>query len=224
VHVHSQRSQNGGHDNDDDDSASSASASSSEDSRFPSSPYTYQSTHRTTNSTHHHYATPLGTTASAVPGYLTAKPHRTSVDYGSTSLAVPRAPSPRRASADYERPGHGAKLNGGSSKRAVSHNHPTTASYQPPAPAFSPRPMDFNSPLRLPTRAMSSDTQSLTESAARLSLGDAGGSGYNQYASTRPMRTEGTLVDAGVHGMKRSWDGFKLEMKFGESGLEPCCL
>lgn len=63
---------------------------------------------------------------------------------------------------------------------------------------------------------MSSDTQSLTESAAKLALGDAGGSGYNQFASARPARTEGTLVDAGVHGMKRSWDGFKLEMKFGE--------
>lgn len=23
------------------------------------------------------------------------------------------------------------------------------------------------------------------------------------------------MVDAGVHGMKRSWDGFKLDMRFG---------
>ena len=44
---------------------------------------------------------------------------------------------------------------------------------------------------------------------------DAGGSGYNQYASSRPDRLEGTTLDAGVHGMKRSWDGFKLEVKFG---------
>lgn len=79
--------------------------------------------------------------------------------------------------------------------------------------------MDFNSPLRLPTAALSSgDGHSLSESTARMSLNDTGGSGYNQYASTRPPKLDGTALDAGVHGMKRSWDGFKLEMKFGECG------
>ena len=48
-----------------------------------------------------------------------------------------------------------------------------------------------------------------------MSIADVGGSGYNQYASSRPDRLEGTTLDAGVHGMKRSWDGFKLEVKFG---------
>jgi len=44
-------------------------------------------------------------------------------------------------------------------------------------------------------------------------------SGYNSFAKNstkqRGKREDGNLVDAGVHGMKRSWDGFKLDMRFG---------
>lgn len=46
-------------------------------------------------------------------------------------------------------------------------------------------------------------------------IDEYGGSGYNQFASNRPPQMDGTTLDAGVHGMKRSWDGFKLEIKFG---------
>lgn len=212
VHLHSRRHQ-AVPDDDDSASSSSASSSSSTGSRFPSSPYTYQSTHRTAST--HHYAAPLGTTASAIPGYLGQTPRRSSVDYLSSSLAVPRAPSPRRSSAEYERPAYGGKVSS-KSRHAPPPAQFTTSSYQPPAPAFQPRAMDYTTSLRLPpTRAMSSDTNSLTESAARLVLGDNGGSGYNQFASTRPPQLDGSALDAGVHGMKRSWDGFKLEVKFG---------
>lgn len=211
VHMHAQRNQTA-YPNDDDSASSSSSSSSSDDSAFPSSPYTYQSTHRTTTSSR--YAAPLGTTASAIPGYLQSKPHRSSMDYNS-SLTVPRAPSPRRVSADYERPGskalepsrhrHTSGPTGGGAKF-------TTSSYQPPAPAFLSRPMDYTTSLRLPPRApLSSDSNSLTDSIATLSVADNGGSGYNQFASVRPPKLDGTALDAGVHGMKRSWDGFKRE-------------
>lgn len=223
MHIQSRQSENG---HEDDDSASSSSASPSEHQETGASPYTYQPTHRTANSSHHHYAAPLGSTASAIPGYLSPRPLQTSLVYGSDSLAVPRAPSPRRTSAEYyERPGYGAQLsNGAASLRAPStyRDRQTTASYQPPAPAFNPRPTDFTTPLRLPpSKAMSSDTQSLTESAAKLALGDAGGSGYNSFASSKPLRTDGKLLDGGAHDLKRSWDGFKLEMKFGQSFSMP---
>ncbi|KAL8293204.1 hypothetical protein RQP46_000898 [Phenoliferia psychrophenolica] len=88
------------------------------------------------------------------------------------------------------------------------------------SPAFNPRPMDFTGSLRLPTKApMSNGSGSLDDSLRTLSVKDSGGgSGYNQFASTRPERLDGTVLDAGVHGMKRSWDGFKLEVKFGARG------
>lgn len=244
VHVHKQRAkhsarQNGAAvDGDDDGSASSSASSSSSDdaSVVQSAPYTYQSTHRTTSSlhNHHHYSGGLGPTVSAIPGYLAPRPVRTSYDHG---LTVPRAPSPRRSGAEYsQRPQSvmsgrtGYQVgDAGSTHRSVYTNGRsgagfTTAAYQPPAPAFNPRPLDFtNGPLRLPqTRPgplSSVDAHSLSESAAQLSLADdasAGGSGYNTFL---PPRTEGSLMDAGVHGMKRSWDGFKLEMKFGEHDM-----
>ena len=136
------------------------------------------------------------------------------MDYSST-LTVPRAPSPRRTSVDHDRP----RKAGSSSKasRSTTRAPPpasfTTSSYQPPAPAFNPRPMDFTGSLRLPTRPpVSNDSNSLTESLTTLSVKDAGsGTGYNQFVSTRPPKLDGTALDAGVHGMKRSWDGFKRE-------------
>jgi hypothetical protein len=242
VHVHRQRAkanerQNGAAGDDDSNSESASSASSSsvsdEGSGFQSAPYTYQSTRRTASSLHnqHHYSGGLGPTSSAIPGYLAPRPVRTSYDHG---LTVPRAPSPRRSGAEYhQRPSSvmtsktGYQADGvGSTHRSVYTNGGgrgglTTAAYQPPAPTFNPRPMDFtNGPLRLPPRTgpqSSVDAQSLSESTAMLSLGDntsAGGTGYNSYLAPR---NEASLMDAGVHGMKRSWDGFKLEVKFGEA-------
>lgn len=244
VHIDKQRARSEARNGADDASVSSSSSSSSggsDVSAFQSSPYTYQSTHRTASSTHHHYSGGMGATASAIPGYLAPRPVRTSYDHG---LTVPRAPSPRRSSAEYsQRPTSILSgVNGGGSRAGPSSIHRsvytngngdgrTTASYQPPAPTFNPRPMDFtNGPLRLPPQPAPSslhrttrpgvgssiDARSLTESMAQTSLAETtGGSGYNTYLAPK---TDGTLMDAGVHGMKRSWDGFKLEMKFGE-----CC-
>lgn len=141
------------------------------------------------------------------------------MDQSRNSLSVPRPPSPRRSSADYDRAAYGSSK---APKARTGSYAPgpqfTTSSYQPPlAPAFQPRAMDYNTSLRLPMKTISShDSASLTESAARLSLQDNGGSGYNQAASSmRPPNMDGTALDAGVHGLKRSFQGFKLETKFG---------
>lgn len=201
-----------------DDSASSSGSSSSSDnssSRFPSAPYTYQSTHRTANS---HYSN-QPTTASAIPSCLNTKPVRSSLDYPGSSLTAPRAPSPR-TSGDYDRNRDYDRAGGYSSKpsskmRSLPPAQFTTSSYQPPAPAFQPRAMDYTGSLRLPPKPLSSNSNSITDSVAKMSLADNGGSGYNQFASSRPPKLDGTVMDAGVHGLKRSWDGFKLEVKFG---------
>lgn len=69
-------------------------------------------------------------------------------------------------------------------------------------------------------------TSSLVGSTARLSLNDSASnpneSGYNKAVkaghavpSTRPPKLDGTALDAGMHGLTRSWDGFKLDMRFG---------
>ena len=198
---------------DDDGSASSSSASSdSSSSRFPSTPYTYQSTRASSNQ----YVPGLGK-ASAIPTHLSGKSRSTSLDYGS-SLAPPTGSSSLRRISEQDRPS--SSYRGPSSalkqpRQTIPSSHFTTSSFQPPA-AFSSRLGGDPSSLRLPPK-VSSATSSLAESTARMSLAekDAGGSGYNQYASSRPDRLEGTTLDAGVHGMKRSWDGFKLEVKFG---------
>ena len=111
-----------------------------------------------------------------------------------------------------------SKRSGG--RAAPAQPHYTTSSYQPPAPAF--HPSTFGAPaaaLRLPPRPpSSSDANSVGDSLGRLSLTsttNAGESGYNKLGSMRPPRTDGSAVDAGVHGMKRQWDGFKLDMRFG---------
>ncbi|GAA5848217.1 hypothetical protein JCM8547_004447 [Rhodosporidiobolus lusitaniae] len=228
-----------------DDSSASSSSASSSSSGFHSSPYTYQSTHRTTSSSHH------PSTISAIPPYL-AGHHRTSIDGGPSSLSVPRAPSPHQSPSSssslygdstaayggggYDRmgPGYGsrtttAKLRSAStpihgattaSYQPPDHRGGTTASYQPPAPGFSPRGVP------------SSDGNSLADSTAQLSLGstiNAGSgsgagatSGYTKAikaghatSSMRPPKMDGSALDAGMHGMKRSFDGFKLDMKFG---------
>ncbi|GAA5894443.1 hypothetical protein JCM5296_005101 [Sporobolomyces johnsonii] len=243
VHVQARTAarQNGSFANDDDSASSSGSSScSSSESGFESSPYTYQSTHRTTASTHHshhsHHQPAYPSTISAIPPYL-AGTHRTSIDQGPSSLSVPRAPSPsnRRPSSDYDRiPPPGRTSTKSSKLRSTSSPMPqhqfSTSSYQPPA-AFNPRPAGFGSasgvdaPLRLPPKPQSSDANSLTDSTARMSLsstapgGGANESGYNKYASTRPPKLDGSALDAGVHGMKRSWDGFKLDMRFGAHKL-----
>ncbi|GAA5986727.1 hypothetical protein JCM11641_007754 [Rhodosporidiobolus odoratus] len=209
----------------DDDSASSSSSSSA-DSGFESSPYTYQSTHRTASSSHHqssrHHPS---STLSAVPSYL-ASHHRGSLDM-SGSLSVPSAPSPRGPSSPsslygdssygaYDRmgPGYGSQTTTSKLRSASTPVQHTTASYQPPAPSYVPR----TNP--------SSDGHSLAESTAQLSLGGStvnGGteSGYTKAIkaghapSMRPPKMDGSALDAGVHGMKRSFDGFKLDVKFG---------
>lgn len=229
--MHSQRSPNPFPN--DDDSASSSSASSTSSGtggRFPSTAYTSSSTYRTAGSNNQYSNKPSGSSASALPSHLnTTSTRRPSNDYYGS--AVPSTSVLRRTNGEYD-----SKPSKSSSKSRVpqqsqfttsSYQPPapafssrnqqqfTTSSYQPPAPAFAPRAMDYNSSLRLPTRAApSSDSNSLAESAARLSLNGGGGSGYNQYASSRPNQLEGTALDAGVHGMKRSFDGFKLDVGF----------
>ncbi|GAA5932778.1 uncharacterized protein JCM15063_002200 [Sporobolomyces koalae] len=225
----------------DDDSASSASSSASSSSRgsaFQSSPYTYESTHRTASTSHHHHrhsSTLYPPTRSAIPGYLATQNGRLSVDGG--SMSVPRAPSPaQRTSNDYDRTsidrgGSASSLRPSSSRLRPSQGQQfSTSSFQPPA-AYNPIPPSMTlsanqPPLRnapsigqLPQLA-TSDTHSLTSSTARLSLGasNPNESGYNKYANSNKQggdRTEGNVLDAGVHGMKRSWDGFKLDMRFG---------
>ncbi|BGP05912.1 hypothetical protein JCM10049v2_001731 [Rhodotorula toruloides] len=233
--------------NDDDSASSSSSSESDRDSAFHSSPYTYQSTHRTTTTSshpHHHHSSSLyPPTISAIPPYL-ADHSRTSIDAGPSSLSVPHAPDPSRrpsgsaslyngasaSSAAYDRigPGYGSRVTS-SKLRAVStpvHQHPTTASYQPPAPAFNP-----NDPLRLPTLGTSTvsggDASFNQESTARLSLGPdstAGGAGQSGYdkavkaghasSSTRPPKMDGSAMGAGMHGLQRSFDAFKLDTRF----------
>ncbi|KAI5478585.1 hypothetical protein MNV49_004844 [Pseudohyphozyma bogoriensis] len=214
VHMHAQRHQSAFPDDDGSASSSSSDGSDSDGSGFPSTPYTYQSTHRTGTSSHHHYSTQLGTTGSAIPSYLNPTPHRSSMEYGS-SLTVPRAPSPRRASADYER----AERKPSSSSRRPQPQF-TTSSYQPPAPAFNPRAAGGFAPeptLRLPTMAppSSTDSNSLSDSVAKLAISGEGTTGYNKLESIRAPKMDGSALAAGTHGLKRSWDGFKLETKFG---------
>jgi len=210
----------------DDDSASSASSSStsSQGSGFQSSPYTYQSTHRTTSTSHanrhhHHSSTLYPPTRSAIPSYL---------DQGRTSLdtigggGVPRAPSPstKRSSKEYDR--SSLDRTASSLRPSASRLRPqqTTSSFQPPAPGHTLS--SVQPPLRSPPPLpLNSDSHSLSSSTARLSLNPSAGqneSGYNSFAKSskqRGKREDGNLVDAGVHGMKRSWDGFKLDMRFG---------
>ncbi|BGP29943.1 hypothetical protein JCM10296v2_001695 [Rhodotorula toruloides] len=136
----------------------------------------------------------------------------------------------RGLSAAYDRigPGYGSRVTS-SKLRSVStpvHQHPTTASYQPPAPAFNP-----NDPLRLPTLGTSTvsgvDASFIQESTARLSLGPdptAGGAGQSGYdkavkaghasSSTRPPKMDGSAMGAGMHGLQRSFDAFKLDTRF----------
>ncbi|GAA5958112.1 hypothetical protein JCM3765_002817 [Sporobolomyces pararoseus] len=225
----------------DDDSASSASSSSSssQGSGFQSSPYTYQSTHRTTSTSqhhhHHHHSSALyPPTRSAIPGYLAAQSGRSSLDGG--GLTVPRAPSPaKRSSNEYDRSSLDRGGSNSSLRPSASRLRPTggqqfsTSSFQPPA-AFNPVPPSMQlsanqPPLRNATSVAqpplsSGDAHSLTSSTARLSLGttNPNESGYNKFARSdkqRGERKEGNVLDAGVHGMKRSWDGFKLDMRFG---------
>lgn len=221
--MHSQRSPNVFPNDDDSASSSSASSnSSSGPSRFPSTAYTSASTYRTTGSNNQYTNKPPSN--SGLPSHLTSgSTRRPSNEYGS---ALPSSSVLRRGNGEYD-----SRISGGigrsngeydtriksSSKSRTQQQQFTTSSYQPPAPAFGTRAMDYNSSLRLPTRppVASSDSNSLAESAARLSLNGASGSGYNQTASNRPAQLEGTALDAGVHGMKRSYDGFKLELSFG---------
>ncbi|GAA6047642.1 hypothetical protein JCM3770_001604 [Rhodotorula araucariae] len=243
--IHLQKRQQPPDQPNDDASASSSSDSESDtESGFGSSPYTYQSTHRTASS--HQAPTSAAaytSTISAIPPYLAN--HRR--DTGPPSLSVPRAPSPHhRAGAPaslydgaggqsglaYDRigPGYGSRVTSSTLRGASSpmRHHATTALYQPPAPTFNP-----NDPLRLPavngtgsSTVSGGDAPSFIESTAQLSLGGsgsgaAGESGYNKAAkaarasATRPPKLDGTALDAGMHGLNRSWDGFKLDMRFG---------
>lgn len=206
---------------DDDGSASSSSASStSSSSRFPEGAYTYQSTRASSHHFNGSGAASGAPKASAVPTYLSGKSRSSTTEYG--SLSVPSSSGVRR-SGEQERVSSSSYRSSSSAlkqpRQTIPSSHHsnqfTTSSYQPPA-AFSSRLGGDSNVLRLPPKPASS----LTESTARLSLadresGEGGGSGYNAYASSRPERLEGTALDAGVHGMKRSWDGFKLEVKFG---------
>ncbi|BGO89475.1 hypothetical protein NBRC10512v2_001432 [Rhodotorula toruloides] len=219
--VHLQRRQLAALNNpDDDDSASSSSSSESDrDSAFHSSPYTYQSTHRTTTTSshpHRHHSSSLyPPTISAIPPYL-ADHSRTSIDAGPSSLSVPHAPDSSRrpsgsaslyngasaSSAAYDRigPGYGSRVTS-SKLRSVStpvRQHPTTASYQPPAPAFNP-----NDPLRLPTLGTST-----------VSGGDASFIQEARLVVHPPAKMDGSAMVAGMHGMQRSFDAFKLDTRF----------
>lgn len=155
---------------------------------------------------------------------------------------MPRAPSPaKRPSNEYDRTsldrgGSSASLRPSASRlRPAGGQQFSTSSFQPPA-AFNPIPPSMqlvsanqpplrnsNSIAQLQTAAAlgSADANSLTSSTARLSLGattNPNESGYNKFARTdkqRGDRAEGNVLDAGVHGMKRSWDGFKLDVRFG---------
>jgi hypothetical protein len=149
---------------------------------------------------------------------------------------VPRAPSPaKRSSNEYDRSsldrgGSNSSLRPSASQlRRPAGQQFSTSSFQPPA-AFNPIPPSMQlsanqPPLRnAPSIAQlpplnASDTHSLTSSTARLSLGttNPNESGYNKFARTDKQRGErgDNLLDSGVHGMKRSWDGFKLDMRFG---------
>lgn len=234
LHVQ-QRQQTIAENPDEDDSASSSSASSTS-SGFRSSSYTYQSTHRTASSSHHQ------SSISAVPSHI-ASHHRSSFDSGPSSLGTQRPSSRDRHgvgasssslygdSAAYDRigPGYGSrvttsKLRSASTPTMHHHHHgPTTASYQPPAPAFHSRPNGVDTSLRNPHPT--SDSSSLAGSTAQLSLGsgtiDGGAtSGYTKAikaghaaSSIRPPQLEGSALDAGVHGMKRQADLFKLETR-----------
>jgi hypothetical protein len=235
LHVQ-QRQQTIAENPEDDDSASSSSGSSTS-SGFRSSPYTYQSTHRTASSSHHQ------SSISAVPSHI-ASHHRSSFDSGPSSLATQRPSSRDRHgpassslygdSAAYDRigPGYGSRVTTSKLRSASTptmHHHPhghTTASYQPPAPAFNSR-SGVDASLRNP--ANPSDSSSLAGSTAQLSLGSGtindstgGGatSGYTKAikaghaaSSIRPPQLEGSALDAGVHGMKRQADLFKLETR-----------
>ncbi|GAA6004696.1 hypothetical protein JCM10207_000985 [Rhodosporidiobolus poonsookiae] len=224
----------------DDDSASSSSASSSSSSGFHSSPYTYQSTHRTASTSYHHSTHGQASTISAIPPHI-AGHHRTTIDGGPSSLSVPRAPSLTRgpsssaslygdSTAAYgngDRLGHGSRTRTSKMRSASTPTSgATTASYQPPAPAFGRSNFGAMDPtLRNPSGMSSSDGHSLADSTAQLSLGSTIGganeSGYTKAiknghgSSIRPAKLDGSALDAGVHGMKRSFDGFKLDVKFG---------
>ncbi|KAK4053828.1 hypothetical protein OIV83_001484 [Microbotryomycetes sp. JL201] len=233
AHVHARRQRKTMQNGDGSSVSSSSSSSSGADEDVDHPQFTYQSMARSppSSSTHHHYVATLGSTASAVPGYLAPRPLYTSLETGPTSLLAPRAPSPRRASGEYERPGSllsGVSGHGRNGYRAAGQ---TTASFQPPAPAFNPRSPDpyAGTSLRIPP-SHGSDTDSLAYSAAKLTLGAEASnmnssSGYNSYAarklqkdemSIRQPKTDGTALQAGLHGTKRSMDAFKLEMKFGK--------
>ncbi|KAM0792336.1 hypothetical protein ACM66B_005019 [Microbotryomycetes sp. NB124-2] len=238
AHVHARRQRKSQQNGEDGSSISSSSSSSSGDGEDADQPqFTYQSMTRTppSSSTHHIYVSTLGTTASAVPGYLAPRPLYTSLETGPTSLLAPRAPSPRRASGEYERPGSLLSGLSGHGRNGTRMAGQTTASFQPPAPAFNPRspdPYGAGTPLRIQP-SHGSDTDSLAHSAARLTLGAEASnmnssSGYNSYAarklakdelSIRQPKTDGTALQAGLHGTKRSMDAFKLEVKFGAHKL-----